>query len=132
MRSSPAFVYRDQAVHTADGPSLLIMLCDRLVADMSRAEIALLTQDFKIGDENFLHAQSILRLLRGSLDPTGFEGGNELAAVYQYLENQLVRANLEKDVALLRECSSLFDQIHQAWRAAVNRNAGSNVYTNLE
>lgn len=132
MRSSPAIAYRDQAVHTADGPNLLLMLCERLAADISRAEIALMTNDFKMGDENFIHAQAILRLLRASLDPTGFEGGNELAAVYAYLEQQLVKANLEKNIELVRQCAALFDPIHQAWRAAVNRNAGSDARSHLE
>lgn len=129
---SPAAAYRDQAVQTANSPNLLLMLCDRLAADISRAEIALVANDFKAGDDNFIHAQGILRLLRVSLDPTGFEGGSELAAVYAYLEQQLIRANLEKNVELVRQCSTLFDPIHQAWRAAVNRNAGNDVTTHVE
>lgn len=117
-----ALAYQDQSVQTADGPHLLIMICDRLVADMARAEVAIGAADFGTVDENLQHAQRSIRMLRNALDPDGFTGGHELLSVYAFIERHLVRANLEKNIALVRECAELFRPIHEAWRAAVNAN----------
>jgi flagellar protein FliS len=98
------------------------MLCDRMSVDISRAEVALEENDLKAANENLQHAQRIVRMLRNALDPNGFEGANELRAVYVFLEAHLIKANLEKDATLVQECAELIRPIHEAWRRAVNAN----------
>ena len=122
---NPALAYQDQSVQTADGPHLLIMICDRLAADIARAEVALETADYATVDENLQHAQRSIRMLRNALDPDGFNGGHELLSVYIFIEHHLIKANLEKNVGLVRECAELFRPIHEAWLGAVNANGQS-------
>lgn len=122
---NPALAYQDQSVQTADGPHLLIMICNRLAADIARAEVAIGTTDYEAVDENLQHAQRSIRMLRNALDPDGFKGGHELLSVYAFIEGHLVRANLEKSVVLVRECAELFRPIHEAWLGAVNANGQS-------
>lgn len=119
---NPALAYQDHSVQTADGPRLLVMICDRLAADMARAEVAIEAVDFAVVDENLQHAQRSIRMLRNALDPDGFKGGHELLSVYVFIEGHLVKANLEKSVVLVRECAELFRPIHEAWRGAVEMN----------
>ncbi|TAN30986.1 flagellar export chaperone FliS [bacterium] len=128
---NPASAYHNQAVQTANGPQLLLMLCDRLAADLARGEAAIEAADYEAGNENLQHAQSILRMLRSALNPDGFTGGHELMAVYAFLERQLIEANLEKNVERVRQCAELFQPIHDAWRAAVSANEGNNAGSNL-
>jgi flagellar secretion chaperone FliS len=116
---NPATAYRNQAVQTADGPHLLLMLCDRLAVDIARSEVALDTRDNKAANDHLQHAQRIVRMLRNALQPDRFAGGRELLSVYVFLENYLVRANLEKSAALARECAELVQPIHEAWTRAV-------------
>lgn len=117
---NPASAYQDQAVSTADGPRLLLMICDRLSADMARAEVALELRNYATVNDNLQHAQRLFRMLLNALDPDGFEGGHELMSVYVFIERHLIKANLEKSVHVLRECIDLFQPIHEAWVAAVN------------
>ena len=126
-----ALAYQDQAVHTADGPHLLVMICDRLAADIDRADAAIAQGDFEASDENLQHAQRSIRMLAGALDPNGFNGGHELLSVYTFLERHLIKANLEKSVALVRECGDIFRPIHEAWVAAVNLSERSGHVTNV-
>jgi len=98
------------------------MICDRLAADMARAEVAIQASDYAVVDENLQHAQRSIRMLRNALDPDGFKGGHELLSVYAFIEGHLVKANLEKSVAVVRECAELFRPIHEAWRGAVHMN----------
>jgi flagellar secretion chaperone FliS len=128
---NPASAYQSHAVQTANGPHLLLMLCDRMSVDIARAEVALETSDNKGANENLQHAQKIVRMLRSALDPEGFKGAYELLSVYSFLEAHLVRANMEKDVALVRECADLVRPIHEAWRQAVNANERANAYSHV-
>src|ERR1700733_7118229 len=124
---NPASVYQNQAVQTANGPHLLLMLCDRLAVDIARSEVALAANDNKAANDHLQHAQRIVRMLRNALQPDGFEGGQELLSVYVFLENHLVRANLEKNGALVRECAELVQPIHEAWTRAVRAHERDNV-----
>lgn len=118
---NPANAYQAQAVQTANGPRLLIMLCDRLSVDVSRAEAAMIAGDLKATNESLQHAQQIVRVLRTSLDPDGFVGGHELMSVYVFLEGHLVKANLEKSLEKVRECAGLIELIRDAWNRAVTQ-----------
>jgi flagellar secretion chaperone FliS len=129
--SNSASAYQSQAVQTANQPQLLVMLFDRLAVDIARAELAIEASNFEATNETLQHAQKIVRVLSSSLDPEGFSGGQELLAIYVFLENHLIKANIEKDVALVRECADLVRPIHEAWRRAVNANERANVASNL-
>jgi len=122
---NPALAYQDQSVKTADGPHLLIMICDRLAADIARAEVGIQESDYEVVDRNLQHAQRSIRMLRWALNPDGFEGGHELLSVYAFIEGHLIKANLEKNLELVRECARLFQPIHEAWRGAVDANGQS-------
>lgn len=129
--SNSASAYQSQAVQTANQPQLLVMLFDRLAVDIARAELAIEASNFEATNETLQHAQKIVRVLSSSLDPEGFSGGQELLAIYVFLENHLIKANIEKDVTLVRECADLVRPIHEAWRRAVNANERANVASNL-
>ena len=128
---NPAAAYQNQAVQTANGPQLLVMLCDRLAVDIARAEVAIEANDHKASNEHLQHAQKIVRMLRNALDPDGFKGGHELLSVYVFLENHLIKANLEKDVVLVRECAELTRPFHEAWHKAVNANDRDIVFSHV-
>jgi flagellar secretion chaperone FliS len=117
---NPASAYQNHAVQTANGPHLLLMLCDRMSVDIARALVALDSTDNNAANEHLQHAQKIVRMLRSALNPDGFQGAYELLAVYLFLEGHLVKANLEKDANLVRECAELVRPIHEAWRRAVS------------
>jgi flagellar secretion chaperone FliS len=126
-----ASAYQNQAVQTANGPHLLVMLCDRLSVDIARAEVALDAGDNKGANEHLQHAQRIVRMLRSALNPVGFDGARELLSVYIFLEAHLVRANLEKDAAVVRECADLVRPIHEAWRKAVSVHERTDAFSHV-
>jgi len=70
-------------------------------------------------------------MLRNARDPAGIRGAQELLSVYIFLEAHLVKANLEKDAALVRECADLVRPIHEAWRKAVNAHERADAYSHV-
>jgi flagellar secretion chaperone FliS len=114
-----ALRYQNQAVQTAAGPQLLVMLFDRLAADIEIAERALEGNDLWITNERLQHAQQIVRVLRHSLQPDGFEGGRDLLGLYDLLLSELVEGNLTKDLSKIRRCGEIVAPLREAWRRAV-------------
>jgi flagellar protein FliS len=111
--------YRSQAIQTAPGPQLLVMLYDRLAADVDIAGFSLDAQDFLTTNERLQHAQRIVRMLKHSLEPDGFAGGRDLLALYEFLLSHLVEANLRKDPDMVRECGRIIAPLREAWQRAV-------------
>ena len=119
LTKDAASSYRSQAVQTASGPQLLVMLYDRLVLDLEQAGRAISDGKLFEANEAMQHAQQILIVLKHSLDPEGFDGGHELLAIYEFLSNKLVEANLHKSLTLLAECANVIAPLREAWHRAV-------------
>jgi flagellar protein FliS len=118
MMTDARAAYMDASVATADPSRLLVMLCDRLVLDVQRARTAQLADQHEEAHHQLVHAQAIVTELRNSLDPAGFEGGVQLAALYDYLYHQLVLANIRRDVERTEKCEQLVTEIADMWRQA--------------
>ena len=111
--------YQSRAVETAPGPQVLVMLYDRLAVDIEVADRALGEGDLFVANEAIQHAQQIVRVLRVRLRPEGFDGGERLLALYDFLTGHLVEANLSKSQTALRECGAIVAPLRDAWRLAV-------------
>jgi len=119
--------YQSRAVETAPGPQVLVMLYDRLAVDIDVADRALAGQDLFAANEAIQHAQQIVRVLRVSLRPDGFDGGDRLLALYDFLAAHLLEANLTKSQQALRECGAIVEPLRDAWRVAVAQPERANV-----
>ena len=110
--------YVNASVGTADPRRLLVMLCDRLALDVRRGLAALERGELPEAHHQLVHAQEIVLELRRSLRPEGFGGGEQLAAVYDHLHRELVRANVTKDAVVTGHCLELATSIAQTWHEA--------------
>ncbi len=110
--------YASSSVTTASPSRLLVMLYERLVRDLACAEAALGARDLAKVNAQLQHAQQIVLELRTSLDVTAWSGGQRLADLYTFLYEELVRANLEKDVQRVRDCRDIVEPLADAWRQA--------------
>ena len=110
--------YMGDSVATASPARLVTMLYDRLVRDLVLAETALGVADFEAANDQLVHAQDILWELLAGLDVTKWSGGPGLAALYQFLINELVAANVGKDAARVVACRELVEPLREAWHKA--------------
>jgi flagellar secretion chaperone FliS len=97
---------------------LLLALYDRLLADLDQATLAIDERDPSLAHEKLIHGQQIVEELHLALDPNTWPGARQLGAVYLYAHDLLVRANLTKDAAVVREARSVIEPLADAWRAA--------------
>lgn len=110
--------YAQDSVTTASPARLVTMLYDRLARDLATAELALSVPDIPAAHQALRHAQDIVAELAGSLRPEEWAGGPALANLYTYLLEQLVAANVHKDVALVAACSAIVEPLREAWHEA--------------
>ncbi|MEN3361788.1 MAG: flagellar secretion chaperone FliS [Mycobacteriales bacterium] len=112
--------YLADAVTTASPGRLIVMLYDRLVLDLSRAEAAIRGGDRAGSADRLLHAQEILLELRTSLDVTAWSGAPGLARLYSFLITELIGANVRPDADRVARCRALLEPLRDAWRDAVH------------
>lgn len=107
-----------EAVLSATPVRLLTMLYDRLMLDLTRADDAQVGENWQVASENLLHAQAIVDELTTSLNVTAWDGADNLLAIYTYVSNALIGANIHRDVARTRESIALLEPLRQAWHEA--------------
>jgi len=110
--------YQNNSVHTASPQKLLVMLYDRLVLDLTRAEEAARRGDHHEASSQLQHAQDIVVELRSTLRIELWDGGERLAAIYDYLQVSMVKANVSRDPDLTATCQALVTPLAEAWRQA--------------
>lgn len=106
------------AASTATPQALLVMLYDRLVLDLERAEAAQALGDVAATHRSLVHAQDIITELSLALDVDGWDGGPGLQALYAWLLTELVEANTTKDGDRIRGCLASVTPLRDAWREA--------------
>ncbi|GAA4980637.1 flagellar export chaperone FliS [Kineococcus glutinatus] len=118
-RTPKANRYLSNSLETASPAALVVMLYDRLVLDLKRAEEALGAGDRGTAHTNLVHAQDIVRELLASLDVDKWEGGPGLSSLYTWLLQELVTANVTADAARVLFCrTETVEPLADAWRQA--------------
>jgi flagellar secretion chaperone FliS len=118
MNPNVRSAYMNTSVTTANPQRLLVMLYDRLLLDVQRALAAQQAEDHAAAHPHLIHAQDIVVELRSSLKVDAWEGGPGLAALYDWLQVHLVKANVTRSAALTAECLPIVESLTQAWHEA--------------
>jgi flagellar protein FliS len=110
--------YLADSIATASPARLLVMLYDKLVLDVTQGEEAIRAGDRHFASGRLMHAQEIIGELLATLDVTTWEGAEGLAALYRFLLQELVQANIKQDAARAASCRELIEPLRDAWREA--------------
>lgn len=108
--------YASAAVETVAPEKLLIMLFDALVRNLVQAEKALDEQANQTAHDKLIVAQDIIGELISSLDPDGFDGGQQLLGLYTFMYGELIDANVNKSKAKVMGVRSLVEPLAETWR----------------
>lgn len=110
--------YRENSVATASPARLLVMLVERLVLDGERGLAAQQAGDWAAAHQHLLHAQDVVAELESSLDVDKMTGGRQLAAIYQFLRETFVQANIRRSTETTEQALVLARQLCDTWREA--------------
>lgn len=118
MNPNARAAYLNASVSTANPQRLLVMLFDRLVLDIRRGLEAQQAGDYQEASTQLLHAQEIVSELRSSLKVDAWDGGPRLAALYDWLFGELIKANVGRDRDVTAACISVVEPLAASWREA--------------
>jgi flagellar protein FliS len=93
------------------------MLYDRLLLDIERGEAAQRASDWPEANTQLQHAQAIVAELTASLTDD-WDGSAGLRALYAFLTQTLIGANVGRDPERTRACAELVAPLRGAWHGA--------------
>jgi len=114
---NPYQQYRQQQVNTATPDRLLIMLYDGALRFCQQAKTALEQKQMELAHVNLTKAQNIIVEFMTTLN-MNYEISRNLYALYDYLYNRLVEANIKKDAAIVEEASGFLTELRKTWAEA--------------
>ena len=118
--------YRQTQAQTAAPGELVVMLYRGAVRFVSSAIEAIEARDIARAHTNLVRAQAIIAELSATLDlARGGEIARNLQAIYLYLNQRLIDANLRKDASSAREVERLLRELLPAWEQAARQPAAA-------
>jgi flagellar secretion chaperone FliS len=117
MLARAANAYRRVDLESAPKPQILERLFDRFLIDVARARAAIEARDIATKAAMLDHALQIVVELRASLDAGAApELCANLAALYDFVTDQLVSASLTLTVAPLEPATRIMTELCEAFR----------------
>lgn len=112
-----ANVYKKNQIQTASPKQLVVLLYEGAIKNIRLAELAQEQQDIQKVNQYLIKAQDIVSELANSLNHQGGENAiaSELAALYDYLLNELLQANLKKDTEKMISARNILNELLEAW-----------------
>lgn len=111
--------YQTSAVDTAGPAQLVLMLYDRVLTGCIRVRQAEGDGSRETVNYELQRIQAILMELRVTLDhEQGGQIAANLASLYDYCRDRVIRANVSRDVALLDAVESAISELRDAWATA--------------
>lgn len=110
--------YRNIQVTTASQGTLIVMLYDGLLRYVSQAERAIARNEIEPAHNALIRAHAILHELASTLNPAAGEIADHLLRLYDFMVEQIVRANVEKSAEPLRPVAVIAAQLRSAWAEA--------------
>ena len=104
------------SVENADPHTLIQMLFDGAMERLNMAKMHMKQENIALKGENISRAISILDGLRTSLDmKAGGDIAENLESLYDYMQRQLLAANIGNKVENIDEVLSLMNEIRAGW-----------------
>ncbi len=112
--------YKRTSVETSPPGKLLIMLYNGCIRNIENARTAINEKNPGLAHEQIVKAQDIIIELMATLN-MDYDISRRLLSVYDYIYNQMVEANIKKDVELLDEIQVFLVDLRNTWQDAIGK-----------
>lgn len=114
-RAALADQYQNDGMAASSPPRLLLAVFDRLQRDLNTAIAAIQMGQVEPAHKALVNAQDLVLELRLALEDQTWSGVAELQALYDYIIDRLVDANLSKDPQLVKDCLAVVVPLGETW-----------------
>lgn len=119
-------MYANNKIMTASPAELTLMLYEGAIKFCNIAIVALEKKDIEKVHHNIIKVENIIIELRSTLDHK-YPVAKDFEAVYKYVYDRLVEANIKKDKAILEEVLIHLRTMRDTWKEVMRR-AGSTAH----
>jgi len=109
--------YQQTNFLTANPARLVIMCYDGAIRSLKLARKAYIAKDYEAKAKALQKSLDIIYELNSSLDmQRGGAVAQNLRALYTYLTNMLIEADLKRDIDLFDKAIQMLEELHTAWK----------------
>lgn len=126
MMTKQLQTYQDNAVTTASGPQLTMMLYNGCIKFINQAIKAVNENDFEKKNTNIQKAQDIVQELMLTLDQT-VDISKQLLPLYEFVYHQLQQGNIKNDIAHLKAALEFITDFRNTWKDVMKQESSSYV-----
>lgn len=112
--ANPYNAYKQNSVNTASKEQLLLMLVDGAVKYTKIARLAILDRNIERAHKELVRVQDIFLELMITMDRSS-KAMDDLYQLYEYIKNELARANMKKDIKIIDGVLPLIEEIRDMW-----------------
>lgn len=116
--SNTANTYKQQQILTASPEQLILMLYNGCIKFMNEAEKAMEEKNIEKAHNACIKAQNIVLELISTLN-MDYPISKELFLLYDYVEHELVQANVKKDPVHIDNARVVINNIREGWGDAM-------------
>jgi flagellar protein FliS len=112
--------YRENQITTTDPATVLLMLYQGAIDSLSQAQASLRAGDMAGKGKHILRANDIINQFIVSLDhELGGEIADNLEALYRYMLDEILRANVQNLAEPLAQVAALLTTLKSGWEEAI-------------
>ncbi|WP_391208033.1 flagellar export chaperone FliS [Psychrobacillus sp. L4] len=119
--NNPYKAYQQNSVTQSTPGELTLMLYNGCLKFLNQAKKGIETKDIELKNTNIQKAQNILRELMITLDMS-VPISKSLVALYEYMLNRLVEANIQNDPAKVDEVIGYTTEFRDTWKQVIQIN----------
>lgn len=117
----PHQAYQQNSIQTASPGELTIMLYNGCLKFIRLAKKGIENENIEQKNVNIQKAQNIINELMVTLNPE-VEISNQMRPLYDYMNRQLIQANIKNDVEILSEVEGLVSEFRDTWKEVLKLN----------
>jgi len=114
-QTNPYNTYKQNEVNTATQNKLLLMLLDGAVKYTKIARLAIMDRNINKAHSELVRVQNIFIELMSTLDTSVGGWTTDIYEVYDFIRQELMKANIKKDAEILDKLLPLIEQIRDLW-----------------
>ena len=117
----PHQAYQQNSIQTASPGELTMMLYNGCLKFIRLAKRGIENEDIEQKNVNIQKAQNIINELMVTLNPK-VEISQQMRPLYDYMNRQLIQANIKNDVEILTEVEGLVSEFRDTWKEVMKIN----------
>ena len=113
--------YKKTQITTVDRRKLVVLLYDGAIDFLRKAQRGITEKDIEKRHNNIDRALAIIDELKNALNfSEGGEIARSLQALYLFMYNHLVSANIKNDSQMVQEVINMLSSLNEAWEAVAS------------